>query len=202
MPLIDSWSAPEYLITFTPYFTKMIFEFIPHESDYLSYLFYVTTKSKRVQKKRTINKMVILFIYFISGLYLYNSQGPIPAALFFILCLPTYFLYNYFEKKQYRKHFTRYIGAHFSEEIGVTTTIHLDDEGVTVSVGESETKMPWSEIEEINETGTLILIQEKNQNTIVIPKNTSRVRELADELKRFAMEHIIPYQEELNWKWK
>jgi hypothetical protein len=87
-----------------------------------------------------------------------------------------YFIYNYFERKQYVKHFSRYIKANFSDEIGVTTTIHLDEEGITIELGESKTKMLWTEIQDINETGSLILIQEKNQNAIVIPKqNTEHI---------------------------
>jgi len=181
----------------------MTFQYIPDESDYLTYLYYVTTKSPRVQKKRTINKMVILFIYFLAGIFLYDKQGPITSAFFFILCLPTYFLYTYFEKRQYLKHFTRYIRANYKDEIGMLTTIELDDEGVTISIGESSTKMLWSDIEVFNETGSILLIQQKDQNSIVIPKQkTSNLAEVIAELKRIANIHSIPYKEELNWKWK
>jgi hypothetical protein len=181
----------------------MTFEFTPDENDFLQYLYYVTTRSKRVKKKRTINKMVILFIYFMIGLYLYNGQGPVTAAVFFILCLPAYFFYNYFEKKQYKKHFIRYTQANYKDEIGVATKIDLDQEGVSISIGENKTSMPWSEITEVNETGSLILIQEKDQNAIVIPKQkTTGIEELKTELKQLAASHNIPYLEELDWKWK
>ena len=70
----------------------MTFEYIPDESDFLNYLYYMTTKSKRVVKKRTINKMVILFIYFITGLFLYNSQGPVTSGLFFLIVPSDVFL--------------------------------------------------------------------------------------------------------------
>jgi hypothetical protein len=137
------------------------------------------------------------------GVYLYSRQGPITSAAFFLLCLPMYFIYNYFEKKQYVKHFSRYIKANFGDELGVTTTIHLDEQGITVELGESKTKMLWPEIQDINETGSLILIQEKNLNAIVIPKQkTEHIEELISELKRIASTHEIPYHEELNWKWK
>lgn len=181
----------------------MTFQYIPDESDYLTYLYYVTTKSKRIQKKRTINKMVILFIYFITGLFLYNKQGAITSAMFFLLCLPTYFLYSYFEKRQYLKHFTRYIRSNYKDEIGVLTTIELDEEGIQISISESTSKMMWSDMEVFSETGTIILIQQKDQNAIVIPKQKiSNLAELIAELKRIATVHSIPYQEELNWKWK
>jgi len=85
----------------------------------------------------------------------------------------------------------------------VTTTIHLDEEGITLELGESKTKMLWPEIQDINETGSLILIEEKSQNAIVIPKQkTGHIEELISELKRIASTHKIPYHEELNWKWK
>ena len=114
-----------------------------------------------------------------------------------------YFFYNFFEKRQYLKHFTRYIKANYGDEIGVKTTISLDEDGVSIALGEHNTKMPWSEIEGISETGSLILIEEKSQNAIVIPKQkTARITELITELKRIASNYTIPYNEELNWKWK
>ncbi|MEP6793841.1 MAG: YcxB family protein, partial [Saprospiraceae bacterium] len=113
------------------------------------------------------------------------------------------FFYTYFEKRQYKRHFTKYIKANYNSEIGVNTTIELNDEGVSIAVGEAKTTMPWTEIEAINETGTLILIEEKNQNAIVIPKQkTSGITDLIGELKGTAGNHSIPYTEDLNWKWK
>ena len=147
--------------------------------------------------------MVILFIYFLTGLFLYNKQGPLTSGLFFLLCLPTYFLYGYFEKRQYFKHFTKYIRANYKDEVGKQTTIDLDDAGITISIGDSSAKMLWSDIEVFNETGSIIMIQQKDQNSIVIPKQKiSNLTELIAELKRIAALHSIPYQEELNWKWK
>jgi len=181
----------------------MTYSYIPAESDYLNYLYYVTTKSKRVVRKRTMNKLVILFLYFIAGLFLYNSQGPVNSGIFFVLCLPMYFFYTYFEKRQYSKHFLKYIKANYNQEIGVNTTIELDDEGISVAVNDSKTKMPWTDIAIISETGSLILVEQKDQNAIVIPKqNTNQIAELIAELRRMASDHNIPYNEELNWKWK
>jgi Ca2+/Na+ antiporter len=181
----------------------MTFQYVPEESDFLNYLYYVTTKSKRVQRKRTLNKLVVLFIYFITGLFLYNKQGPVTSGLFFLLCLPMYFFYSYFERRQYLKHFTRYISANYKDEIGVSTSIFLDDEGVNIGIGESNHKLLWTETESISETGSMILIQEKNQNSIVIPKEkTQNVEMLISQLKSLASAHNIKYEEELNWKWK
>ncbi len=181
----------------------MTFEYTPAESDFLLYLYYVTTKSKRVVRKRAINKLVILGLYFVIGIFLYNSQGPVASGLFFLLCLPMYFFYTYFEKRQYLRHFTRYVKANYGDEIGALTTIALDDDGVSITVRDTSTKMLWPEIEDIIETGSLILIEEKSQNAIVIPKQkTSNVEPLIAELKRIASSHNFPYNEELNWKWK
>ncbi|MEO6133064.1 MAG: YcxB family protein, partial [Saprospiraceae bacterium] len=162
----------------------MTYEFVPDEKDYLTYLYYVTTKSQKVRKKRAMNKLVILFLYFIAGLFLYNSQGPVNAGIFFLLCLPVYFLYGYFEKRQYLRHFTKYIKANYNQELGVPSTIDLDDEGISIAVGDTKTKMSWTEIAQINETGSMLLIEENNQNAIVIPKQkTANVDELIAKLK-------------------
>lgn len=181
----------------------MTYGYVPDEKDYLTYLYYVTTNSDRVRKKRTMNKLVILFLYFIAGIFLYNSQGPVNAGFFFLLCFPMYFFYTYFEKRQYLRHFTRYIKANYSQEIGVPVAINLGDEGISVKVGDTETKIPWSEVIQVNETSTMLLIEEKNQNAIVIPKQkTSGIDQLIAELKTISITNHFPYNEELSWKWK
>lgn len=181
----------------------MTYSYIPDETDFLNYLYYATTKSQKVRKKRAMNKLVILFLYFIAGLFLYNSQGPVNSGIFFVLCLPMYFFYVYFEKRQYTRHFKKYITANYSNEIGVNTTIELEEEGISISIGESKTTMPWSDIESINETGTLILIEENTQNAIVIPKQkTTQVDQLIAELKSISITHHFAYNEDLSWKWK
>ena len=145
----------------------------------------------------------MLFVYFFVGLFLYSRQGPVTSGVFFLLCLPMYFLYSYFERKQYFKHFTRYINANYKNEIGATTSISIDNEGVSVALAENTHTLYWSNIEIIIETISFILIQEKNQDSILIPKEKTNQKEaLIAELKKMSSSHDIPYQEELDWKWK
>ena len=172
------------------------------EADYMHYLLYSTSQSKKVQKRRALNKLILMFIYVVTGLFLYNKNGPIASAGFFILCLPLYFLYSGFEKKQYNRHFRKFIQNHFQSTLGKPSTISLDEENFTIQDDENNTHS-YKDIEEISETGELYIIQLKSGNAILLPKKKIENNAgLSDRLKQIVSSHSIPLNQNVNWKWK
>ncbi len=180
----------------------MLFKYSVDHNDYLSYLFYSASKSKKAQKRRAMNKLVLMIIYVLTGLMLYSRNGPVASAAFFLLCLPLYFLYNVFEKKQYHKHFNRFINTHFKDRIGKPSTVELREDGIHV-VDDEDNWHAYEDIEEISETNALIIVQLKNGVAIILPKNKIQQKEsLADKLAQAAASKNIIYNKELEWKWK
>lgn len=172
------------------------------QADYLLYLFYSTSKSKRVQKRRALNKLVLMMIYVLTGIMIFSRSGPIASAAFFLLCIPVYFLFNMMERKQYNKHFTRFINDHFKDRVGKPASIELQENAFRV-LDEEDNTFPYEEIEYITETGEMIIVQLNNGVAILLPK--ARISEHADlitELKRISGLNSIPYNSELDWKWK
>lgn len=143
-----------------------------------------------------------MIMYVITGLFLYNRSGPFASALFFLLCLPLYFFYNAFEKKQYKKHFTRFIDTHFKDRIGQTNYLEFDDNALHITDDE-ENHLLFSDIESIAETGNLIMIQANNGNAFIIPKSAFEPTDaFFVKLDQITTGNNIPYQKDLNWKWK
>ena len=55
----------------------MKFAYQLDEQDYMNYLLYSTSKSKKVIKRRTLNKLLLTAMYFITGMFLWNKKmGP------------------------------------------------------------------------------------------------------------------------------
>ncbi len=141
-------------------------------------------------------------MYFITGMFLYNKNGPIASAVFFVACIPLYFLHGYMERKQYRKHFTRFIREHFTAVIGKDITIDLNEDNLHI-IDEEDTTLTPTDIEWIGETQSQIIIQSKAGKAFIIPKNKVEGASIfITRLKEIASSASFPYNEELNWKWK
>src|SRR5688572_12808294 len=139
----------------------MIFQYHLDKSDYLHYLFYSTSRSKKVKKRRSLNKFILSVMYLVMGYYLYKNHGMMPALFFFLLCVPLYFLYNVFERKQYLKHFNKFIDYHFKDNIDRKSTIQIEDDRFLV-VDDEELWHSYDDIEEVHETNQLMVVQLKN----------------------------------------
>ena len=143
-----------------------------------------------------------MIIYVLTGMMLFSRNGPIASAAFFLLCLPLYFLYNLFEKKQFYRHFTRFINAHFTNRIEKPSTIELREDGFHV-MDDEDNWHAYEDIEEISETNTMIIIQLKNGVAIILPKNKIKdAYKLVELLSHHAAAKKIPYHSDLTWKWK
>src|SRR5687767_10552255 len=180
----------------------MLFPYTLDQNDYLSYLFFSTSRSKKVRKRRSLNKLILLIIYMVTGLYLFNRNGPVASAVFFLLCLPLYFLYNTFEKKQYLKHFRKFIDTHFKDLIGKPASIELAENSFHV-LDDEDNWYAYEDIEEVMETTELIIIQLKSGTAVLLPKNKIENTEaLVNQLSTISTSKNIPYSRNLEWKWK
>ena len=180
----------------------MKFEYQLDEQDYMNYLLYSSSKSKKVIKRRALNKLLLMAMYFITGIFLWNKKGPVASAVFFALCIPLYFLYGHFERRQYHKHFSRFINGQYKEWMGKDITVETEENQIQI-VDEDDTTLVASDIEWVAETGHQFIIQSKAGKAFIIPKNKlNDSMSLSARLKEMAIEAQVPYNEELAWKWK
>lgn len=142
-----------------------------------------------------------MIMYLLMALFLYNRNGPVAAGIFLLLCIPLYFLYNVFEKRQYLKHFNRFIDTHFSTYIGKPSSIELKEEHLHV-IDEEDNLYAYSDIEEIMETSELVIIQLKAGNAILLPKKKIVDHErLTSTLREKTGSFNIPYTLQSDWKY-
>ena len=125
-----------------------------------------------------------------------------PALFFILLCIPLYFLYNVFERKQYLKHFNKFIDHHFKDNIDRKSTIQIEDDRFHV-VDDEELWHSYDDIEEVHETNQLMVVQLKNGVAILLPKNKiANAGVLLDKLNKEAVSRRIPVYSFPDWKWK
>jgi len=173
------------------------------ETDLLTHQLFAASKSKRVQKRRAKGKLFLLLIYMAVGLFIWERNGIVTGAVFFLVCLPLYLLYNYMERKQYVTHFKTYVQDVYKDRATTTTSIDIEERIITMRDGTNESTVPLSEVEVIYEIGSLYSLALNTGQSIVIPKtNVTPDDNLSPFMKALADRLGIPYQQELTWKWK
>jgi hypothetical protein len=181
----------------------MKIEFTYTANTLLAYQLFVASKSKRVQKRRAKGKIFLLLIYLALGLFIWQKNGTLTGAVFFLVCMPLYFLYAYMERRQYVNHFRSFIKENFKDRLDRTTALNFREEQIEMTDGQNESVIPLTELESIQEIGTLFSLFMKNGQSLLIPKEAvSSTENLEPFFRQLADRLHIPYQQELDWKWK
>lgn len=181
----------------------MKIEFTLTEQDLLTHQLFATSKAKRVVKRRAQGKIFLMLIYMATGLFIWERNGVVTGAVFFLVCLPLYFLYASMERKQYVKHISAFVSDQFKTRGDKKTSLHFGDQEITMKDGDNESVVPMTEVEIIHEIDALYSISLKSGQAILIPKQQlTSVEDTSAMLLALAERLDIPYQRELGWKWK
>ncbi len=181
----------------------MKIEFTLTQEDILNHQLFATSKSKRVMKRRAQGKIFLMLIYMATGLFIWERSGVVIGAVFFLVCLPLYFIYASMERNQYVKHIKAFVEDQFKTRGEKKTTLTFSEKQIDMKDGDNESVVPMEEVEAIYETGSLYSISLKSGQGILIPKQyLDATTDLNSLLLQLADRLGIPYEEQLNWKWK
>jgi hypothetical protein len=173
------------------------------EEDMLQHQLFATSQSKQIIKRRTKGKLFLLLVYMGMGIYIWNRSGVTSAGVFFILCLPLYFIYVHFEKKQYANHFRKFVRKEYQDQLDRTATIRFEKDRIEMTDGVDEGTIPFSELERIDELATFYTLSLKSSQSILLPKQTLNASsDVRTFLTGLAEQLDIPYESNLEWKWK
>ena len=181
----------------------MIIEYSSDENDFLTHQLFVASKSDRIRKKRRNSRIIGPLIYLALGLFYIFENLIILAVILFLLAVLWYFIYPLWERRYYIRHYRDFIRENYKERIGKTGTLEIKDEFLLGKSGGSESRVLTSELEEIDEIPTLILIRLKGGQSFLLPKDKipnidgvkARLKELASFVK-------INYNTDDKWEWK
>ena len=173
------------------------------ENDFLTYQLYTASKSEQTIKRRERTKVIIPVFYLLLGFFFFWNEYSLFGVVFVILGILWFFMYPIWEKRRYIKHFKIFIKENYKERLGKIVTLELTNGYIFAKDNGSESKVLTTELEEICEIPTTILIKLKSGQSFILPKDkisnidslTSRLMALADYLK-------IKYEVNDKWAWK
>ncbi|MFN8286645.1 MAG: YcxB family protein [Chitinophagales bacterium] len=181
----------------------MKIEYSLTEDDFLTHQLYAATNTPRIVRQRKRAWLLVPALYILIAVVLY-WEGLKPTALFLavaaIVWLP---LYPVFQRNRYRKHFLNTVRDSYKNRINKPGSVEFTDGLILMKDDTGESKMNIDQVEKITELPHHILVKLKAGVTIILPKDKMRDYEgVVAYLKALASQLGIPYNPELDWRWK
>ena len=181
----------------------MKIKFKTENQDIIVYQLYTASKSESIIKKRknsTRRTQINLFILSIPSLIIGEYTFFIGLNIFGILW---YFFYPNILSKHYVNHYTDFVKEKMEVEANYEANIEFTKEFIFMNSEAGETKLNSTELKEVIEISTIIMIILKMGNTVIIPKmKLSNIDEFIPFLKNYSVDLSVPYKTELDWQWK
>jgi len=179
------------------------FEYRLSKEDYLNWFLFSANHSKTTINARRKNKIIVSVIYFSLLIFLFiNYKDPYLFFLNLFIFLVLLVIYFSLEKRKYIKHYKNFVDEKLTSRIGIPFWAEFKDDKLFGKEGNSESSIAFKDFSEINETENYIFVKIFETNCIILPKNIAEIQKIKSNLKFISKEYNIPYQEELNWKFK
>ncbi|MDR3227469.1 MAG: hypothetical protein LBT56_07350 [Prevotellaceae bacterium] len=171
------------------------------ENDFLTYQLFVASKSKTIRKIRRYNKFELILvivmmevILILFGKYEEAIYALMPALVVYFLSTPIW--QQSYISKQYKSFLKENYAAGFDK----ISIVEFNDDNITVK---NTNNGSVTNITEINEIKTLIIIKFKTAQSLIISKDEiTELDNLKIKLKEISTRLNIAYNIDENWKWK
>lgn len=176
------------------------------EDDFLNLQLYHISTDEAARKQRKKEKYRILGLSVFCGLillfegdYQLYSYFFLGSALLFFLIYPWWSAWFY--KRMYKRQITETLKGSFPH----TTKLLLDTDVIDVDTKNGYSRFTIHDVKSITETGTYFFITMSQFITVIIPKNredNTKTEEIENLLRSYEADYKVPYDKNIDWKWK
>jgi hypothetical protein len=172
-------------------------------NDFIEYQLFAASKSENVKNNWQKSRIRVPIVYLILGLILFLFADKIFALIFIGIGAAWYFLYPYYMRKRYLKHFERYVDENLKNRFGKPVTLNFGEEFIDTIDYMGESKLKINEITEVNEIRSYIFLKFSSGESLIIPKNIiNQKNEFTDWILNLIEKLKIKHNIDLNWKWR
>ncbi|MFN3022040.1 YcxB family protein [Chryseobacterium sp. TY3] len=172
------------------------------ENDFLEYQLYTASKSKNIklQRRKNLIIMIVIFIAFFIFLYSSTKQFPILPLIGYIVLL---IIYKFYETYRYKNHYKKFIKENYKERFGLICKINFDEKQIIEESKLGQSKINYDSLTEINETQNYYFLKLITSHSLIIPKNEIKnIEEFKAKLNDLKLKFGLKENTDLNWKWK
>lgn len=180
----------------------MRIEYALDKNDFLVHQLFAASKSERINKSRKTLRIRVPIVYFFLGLLLYVFSDLLFGLVFIGIGIAWYFIYPYYLKNRYIRHYEKYIEENYKNRFGKLVTLDFEDEYIVATDYVGESKLLIKEVTEINEINDYIYLKFSTGESLVLPKNRIKnLNELNSILTKITSDLNIKHNVFLDWKW-
>jgi YcxB-like protein len=181
----------------------MTIHFTLRESDLLEYQLFVASQSEIVNKRRMRTRILIPIMYISLAIFGFFTNRILISVPFLIGAVLWYVLYPIRDRKRHIKYYHQFIQEHFRERIGNKVELILTMESLETKEIGSESKYALSEVEQIVELKTTILIRLRGNKAFILPKDQiTQPNELKATLQQIAEKANVIFDQFPEWEFK
>jgi len=181
----------------------MIVRYRVTADDLLTNQLYYAATSEHIRKKRKRNRIMVPLFYLVIAIISFTLAKPFMSIAFVVIAVLWYLFYPLRERRIYIRHFKNFIAERMKGLDDQEASFQITDEYILGQDGTTEIKMATSEIINMIELPTLILLRLKGGQSILFPKaQLQDVNALRERLKTLATKLGIAYESKPDWIWK
>jgi len=176
----------------------MKIEYKIEENDFLDFQLFAASKSKRIMKKKKIERFFLTIGSLIGSIYFYLQQNITMTIYFVVIAIISVLFYPKYFNWRYKKHYKNYIKDNYQKRFGQVENIEITEEYIYSKDKTGEGKIKLKEINEVNETPNHFFLKISTGMSLIIPKREIKNIDLLKiKINKIGLNII----DELSWKW-
>lgn len=173
-------------------------------ADFLEHQLFVASISDTVRKQRLKTRIGIPISYMLIGLVMsIYKKDLVPVIIFAAIAVAWFFLYPIRDRKRYEKHYRNYVNENAKDMVGKPHEVAFEAGVIRQSSEAGEARVNMTDVKEIYELKTIIMIRLKSGGSLVIPKlRIENLEALRSYLQEMALEMDLRFSINDQWEWK
>ncbi len=172
-------------------------------SDYLTQLLYEASINKGLKRNRLKSWIIVTLVFVCLSFLFYQSNNQFLFKFFSCFTILTLFVYPFYQKNHYKRHYLKFINGHYKNRFGIQTKVVFNGTEIEMYSQVGESKMNYETLEKITEISSHFFLRITTGNTLIIHKNINVDPEkLRTEFQHIAKKTNINYTIDTQWKWK
>ncbi len=180
----------------------MQYEYQLDEIDLLTFQLFTVSKNKRMTRRRWRSGILTGLGSIVLAFFSKNNGLETLFYYWLIFGVLILFLYPFYVKNVWKRHYKRHVIENHSERMGLLSTLEFTDKQILTSSSFMQSQIDLNQLKLIIEIKDYLFLQLKYGDTLVIPQ--AKIKEL-DHLKKqletLSDQLDIGYIKELDWKW-
>ncbi|HET6227166.1 MAG TPA: hypothetical protein VFF27_12855 [Bacteroidia bacterium] len=181
----------------------MKYEFTLDEQDYLENCLFLASNSKIYKKRKLASRLILPILYIGLGLYMLSENDVVFATIFLAFSFLWFLFSPALTRNRYKKFYRKTITESYSKRLGRISTFEIESTDFLMTEEKNVSRISLKDLESVNELAKYFILKLQIGSTIILPKDKiNNLSELKKELKDLAQVQNVPFNEELNWKFR